>query len=286
MRVPAETMRTAVRQLASDTAVRLSAGSQGSQLSGLRSPVDTPPRAGRRQAPLVNGWAVRAFDLSVCLLMLPVVVLVGAITALLIYIDSPGSIFYRSTRVGRHGHTFQMLKFRKMRRTARGGPLTMSNDERFTPIGSFLAMTKLDELPQLWNVIKGDMRLVGPRPEVPGFVARYREEYEELLTVLPGVTGPAAVEYASESHLLSLQHDPLGFYEEAIMPRKIEIDLEYIRTRTLPGDARILIETMLVPISKMARHMTGDPRVRRIEAALILGACAVLMSIFAIASGS
>ena len=78
-----------------------------------------------------------------------------------------------------------MLKFRKMRRTAKGGPLTMRDDERFTPIGSFLAMTKFDELPQLWNVIKGDMRLVGPRPEVPEFVARYRAEYEELLSVLP-----------------------------------------------------------------------------------------------------
>lgn len=162
----------------------------------------------------------------------------------------------------------------------------MSNDERFTPIGSFLAMTKLDELPQVWNVIKGEMRLVGPRPEVPEFVARYHKEYEELLTVLPGVTGPAAVEYASESHILSLQNDPLSFYEEAIMPRKIEIDLQYIRTRTLRGDARILLETMLVPLTKVAGRMTGDPRVRRIEAALILGSCAALVLIFVVASGS
>jgi lipopolysaccharide/colanic/teichoic acid biosynthesis glycosyltransferase len=220
------------------------------------------------------------------MLVLPAVLLIGAVTALLIYIDSPGSIFYRSIRVGRHGHTFQMLKFRKMRRAACGGPLTMSDDERFTPIGRFLSMTKLDELPQIWNVIKGEMRLVGPRPEVPEFVARYSEEYEELLSVLPGVTGPAAVEYASESHLLSLQNDPLGFYEEAIMPRKIKIDLEYIRTRTLRGDARILAETVLVPLSKVARRMTDDPRMRRIEAALILGTCAVLMLTFAIANSS
>lgn len=236
-----------------------------------------------RVSPRFSGLAIRAFDLLVCLLVLPVVVLVGTITALLIYLDSPGSVFYRSTRVGRGGHTFEMLKFRKMRRAARGGPLTMSNDERFTPIGSFLAMTKLDELPQLWNVVKGEMRLVGPRPEVPEFVSRYRDEYEELLTVLPGITGPAAVEYASESHLLSLQHDPMVFYEEAIMPRKIEIDLEYIRTRTLLGDARILIETMLVPLSKVARQITG-PRVRRIEAGLLVGSCAVLGLMFVIAS--
>jgi lipopolysaccharide/colanic/teichoic acid biosynthesis glycosyltransferase len=177
-----------------------------------------------------------------------------------------------------------MLKFRKMRRAARGGPLTMSNDERFTPIGSFLSMTKLDELPQLWNVIKGDMRLLGPRPEVPEFVAWYSDEYQELLSVLPGITGPAAVEYASESHLLSLQRDPLSYYEESIMPRKLEIDLEYIRTRTLLGDLRILSETMLVPLSKMARQVTSGRQARRMEAALLLGSCAVLTLIFMIAS--
>jgi lipopolysaccharide/colanic/teichoic acid biosynthesis glycosyltransferase len=234
--------------------------------------------------PRADGPAVRAFDLLACLLVLPMVLLVGAITALLIFIDSPGSVFYRSTRVGRGGRTFEMLKFRKMRNSARGGPLTMSDDERFTPIGSFLSMTKLDELPQLWNVIKGEMRLVGPRPEVPEFVARYSEEYDELLTVLPGITGPAAVEYASESHLLSLQHDPMTFYEESIMPRKIEIDLEYIRTRTLLGDLRILGETMLVPLAKIGRQMTGDPRVRRMEGVLLVGSCALLLLIFAIAS--
>jgi lipopolysaccharide/colanic/teichoic acid biosynthesis glycosyltransferase len=254
--------------------------SAGPWAARLHSPLAAPARPSSR----LGGSAVRAFDLLACLLVLPVVVLVGAITALLIYIDSPGSVFYRSTRVGRGGRTFEMLKFRKMRNSARGGPLTMSDDERFTPIGSFLSMTKLDELPQLWNVIKGEMRLVGPRPEVPEFVARYHEEYEELLTVLPGITGPAAVEYASESHLLSLQGDPLAFYEESIMPRKIEIDLEYIYTRTLRGDLRILCETMLVPLSKMARQMTSDPRVRRMEAGLLLGACAVLMLTFAIAS--
>jgi lipopolysaccharide/colanic/teichoic acid biosynthesis glycosyltransferase len=231
-----------------------------------------------------DGLAVRAFDLAICLLVLPMVLLLGAVTALLIYLDSPGSVFYRSTRVGRGGHTFEMLKFRKMRRSAKGGPLTMSDDERFTPIGSFLAMTKLDELPQLWNVIRGDMRLVGPRPEVPEFVSRYRDEYTELLSVLPGITGPAAVEYASESHMLSLQQDPLSFYEESIMPRKIEIDLEYIRTRTLLGDLRILTATMLVPLSKVVGRMLGNPRVRRAEAGLLIGACLALMLTFAIAS--
>jgi lipopolysaccharide/colanic/teichoic acid biosynthesis glycosyltransferase len=227
---------------------------------------------------------LRAFDLAVCLLVLPAALMVGAITALLIYVDSPGSVFYPSVRVGREGRTFKMFKFRKMRRTARGGPLTMSDDERFTPIGRLLAMTKLDELPQLWNVIRGDMRLVGPRPEVPEFVSRYREEYDEVLTVLPGITGPAAVEYASESHLLSLQRDPRRFYEDAIMPHKIQLDLDYIRTRTLRGDVRILLATILVPVSKLAGQIGGDRRARRAEAGLLLGACVLLLVTFALAS--
>ncbi|HEY7830559.1 MAG TPA: sugar transferase [Solirubrobacteraceae bacterium] len=233
-----------------------------------------------------HALALRAFDLTICLLVLLPVLMVGAITALLIFIDSPGSVFYRSTRVGREGHPFKMLKFRKMRRSARGGPLTIGEDERFTPIGGFLAMTKLDELPQLWNVIKGDMHLVGPRPEVPEFVERFAEEYKELLSFLPGITGPAAVEYASESHLLSLQDDPVRFYEESIMPRKIEIDLNYIHTRTLWGDLKILAQTMVVPIAKVAKRTAGDPQVRRVEAGLLLSTCTVLVLIFAIASSA
>ncbi|HEY7962135.1 MAG TPA: sugar transferase [Solirubrobacteraceae bacterium] len=250
-----------------------------------RPPSSAAPSVARVRG-LGESLTVRVFDISVCLLALAPVLMVGAITALLIFIDSPGSVFYRSKRMGRHGRPFHMLKFRKMRRSARGGPLTIGEDERFTPIGGFLAMTKLDELPQLWNVIKGDMHLVGPRPEVPEFVARYREEYEELLSVMPGVTGPAAVEYASESHLLSLQQDPVRFYEESIMPRKIEIDLHYIRSRTLWGDLKILAQTTLVPLTKVASCMTGDPRVRRAEAGVLFGACSVLALIFVIASSA
>lgn len=238
----------------------------------------TPPSARAGDA------RVRAFDLAVCVLLLPAALVIGTITALLIFLDSPGSVFYPSVRVGRGGRTFKMFKFRKMRRSARGGPLTLSDDKRFTPIGRLLAATKLDELPQLWNVIKGDMRLVGPRPEVPEFVARYREEYDEVLRVLPGITGPAAVEYASESHLLSLQRDPRRFYEDAIMPHKIQLDLDYIRTRTLWGDLRILLQTIIVPMSRLAGQMGGNRRARRLEAGLLLGACALLLFTFALAS--
>jgi len=229
---------------------------------------------------------LRAFDLAVCLLVLPLALLLGALTALLTHSASPGSVFYRSTRVGRDGRNFEMLKFRKMRRTATGGPLTVHDDERFTPIGRFLSLTKLDELPQLWNVIRGEMRLVGPRPEVPEFVERYPREYRQILSVLPGITGPAAVEYASESHLLTLQHDPLNFYQEQIMPRKLEIDLDYIHSRTLAGDVGLLLRTALVPLSKVLQRSLHSPRARRFEAGLLLSACAVLAFAFALASSS
>ena len=232
-------------------------------------------------------------------MLLPAALLIGAITALLIYVDSPGSVFYRSTRVGRHGRSFEMLKFRSMvdgasaqvqdltdRNDNDGVLFKMRDDPRVTRVGRFLRRYSLDELPQLWNVIKGEMRLVGPRPEVPEFVARYREEYEELLTVLPGITGPAAVEYASEPHLLGLQNDPRRFYEESLMPRKIAIDRAYVRTRTFSGDLRILAQTLLVPLSKVARRIRSDRRALRLEAGLLLGACAGLLLTFVLASSA
>jgi lipopolysaccharide/colanic/teichoic acid biosynthesis glycosyltransferase len=233
-----------------------------------------------------DSGALRAFDLAVCLLVAPLAISVGAVIALLIYIDSPGSVFYRSTRIGRGGQPFEMLKFRKMRHAATGGPLTVGDDERFTPIGSFLSLTKLDELPQLWNVIRGEMHIVGPRPEVPEFVARYPQEYHEILSVLPGITGPAAVEYAHESHLLMFQQDPLRFYEEQIMPRKLEIDLRYIRSRTLASDVGLLARTAVVPLAKVLQRSLHSPRARRLEACLLLGGCAVLALAFALVSGS
>jgi lipopolysaccharide/colanic/teichoic acid biosynthesis glycosyltransferase len=246
-----------------------------------------------RLAPTADGLsrvgdslAIRIFDLCVCLLVLPIVLPLGAIIALIIFIDSPGSVLYRSTRIGRNGYPFQMLKFRKMRRSATGGPLTLGDDERFTPIGSFLSLTKLDELPQLWNVVRGQMHVVGPRPEVPEFVARYPHEYREILCVMPGITGPAAVEYASESHILTLQQDPMSFYAEQIMPRKLEIDLQYIRSRTLASDIGLLLHTAIVPLAKVLRSSLRNTHTRRIEACLLLGSCALLAFAFALASSS
>jgi lipopolysaccharide/colanic/teichoic acid biosynthesis glycosyltransferase len=136
-----------------------------------------------------------------------------------------------------------MLKFRKMQRDAGGPRLTSASDERFTRIGSVLARTKLDELPQVVNVIRGDMSLVGPRPEDPSFVALHPEEFAEILQVKPGITGLSQLAFADEGRLLAGQ-DRVARYVEGLLPQKIAIDRLYIAHRSIRMDARILLWTV------------------------------------------
>jgi lipopolysaccharide/colanic/teichoic acid biosynthesis glycosyltransferase len=196
------------------------------------------------------------FDLALVVVLLPAIVVVGAVIALAIYLDSPGPVMYRSWRVGRNGQPFAMLKFRKMRREASSHPVTLDDDERFTPIGRFLAATRLDELPQIINVLRGDMRLVGPRPELECFVAEYAEQYSEILTVTPGVTGSAQLQFVDERRLLG-GADPETTYRDHLLPAKIEIDLHYARTHTIAGDAVILARTLLLPLSLFRQRVSA-----------------------------
>jgi lipopolysaccharide/colanic/teichoic acid biosynthesis glycosyltransferase len=203
---------------------------------------------------------LRAFDLVVVILALPFIALVGAVMAVAIFLDSPGPVLYRCTRVGRGGRRFTMLKFRKMRRDVTGSALTIRKDARFTPIGAFLCNSRLDELPQVWNVLKGDMRLVGPRPETVAFVEHYPEAYRRILAVRPGLTGLAQLEFAGESHILGETEDPIGFYHEQLMPRKIELDLAYVDRRTAHGDVGILLRTAWLPIRTLASKIRSGVR--------------------------
>ena len=198
---------------------------------------------------------IRAFDLVVAVVMLPFALLVGLAIAVIIFVDSPGPIFFHSPRIGRGGRPFDMLKFRKMRRDATGAPLTKFRDERLTPIGEFLVATKLDELPQLWNVLRGQMSIVGPRPEVQEFVSLYPDEYRRILTVVPGITGPAQLEYIEERHLLADAHESAKLYAQEILPRKIAVDLEYIRTQSLRRDLAILAHTALMPARTLKERL-------------------------------
>jgi lipopolysaccharide/colanic/teichoic acid biosynthesis glycosyltransferase len=192
-----------------------------------------------------NEFAVRLFDVlaaSVLLLLLmPLIVLIS----IAIVIDSRGPILYGAHRVGRYGRAFRMLKFRKMKVGAKGPPLTVGSDERFTRFGRLLAKSKLDEVPQLWNVVKGDMSLVGPRPEDRSFVSLLPADYEEILTVPPGISGLSQLAFAKESQLLAAE-DIHGYYVERLLPQKISLDRLYARKRSLLLNLQILLWTTVV----------------------------------------
>jgi lipopolysaccharide/colanic/teichoic acid biosynthesis glycosyltransferase len=181
----------------------------------------------------------RALDLTVALgallLLTPLIVSI----ALAIKLDSRGPVFYRCRRVGRRGHQLRMLKFRKMRVTSAGPKLTAQDDDRFTRIGRFLARTKLDEIPQLFNVLTGSMSLVGPRPEDPSFVALRKKDYEQILQVRPGITGLTQLAYARESEIID-KEDPVGDYVRRLLPQKARLDRLYVARRSLAMDVRIL----------------------------------------------
>jgi lipopolysaccharide/colanic/teichoic acid biosynthesis glycosyltransferase len=198
-----------------------------------------------RDRSVAEPWA-RAFDVVILAILSPLIVIAGVAIAVAIYVDSPGHVIFRSVRVGRGGRRFEMFKFRKMHAGAGGHPLTQADDERFTPIGRFLAATRLDELPQVWNVIRGEMRLVGPRPEIDCFVDQFADEYAEILSVTPGITGVAQLRFLDEKALLH-GHDPATAYRDRVLPHKIEVDIDYVRTRSFAYDVAILGRTVLMP---------------------------------------
>jgi lipopolysaccharide/colanic/teichoic acid biosynthesis glycosyltransferase len=181
----------------------------------------------------------RTLDLVVAVPVLVLLAPVFIAIAATIKLESPGGILYRCRRVGRGGRDLPMLKFRKMHEGARGPALVQEKDERFTRIGAFLARTKLDELPQLWNVLKGDMSLVGPRPEDPNFVEQHREDYEAILAVRPGITGLSQLAFARESEILD-PGDRVGHYTSRILPQKMQMDRLYAEQRSFSMDLKIL----------------------------------------------
>jgi lipopolysaccharide/colanic/teichoic acid biosynthesis glycosyltransferase len=164
------------------------------------------------------------------------------IVALLIKLTSSGPALFRQRRVGKNGHTFEILKFRTMTAdAARGAAITIGADWRITRIGAFLRRSKIDELPQLINVIKGDMNLVGPRPELSEYVEKYStSDRNVVLSVAPGMTDFASVRFRRESDLLSTVEDPLDFYEHAILPRKLRYARFYVRRASLGTDCYII----------------------------------------------
>jgi lipopolysaccharide/colanic/teichoic acid biosynthesis glycosyltransferase len=191
--------------------------------------------------PLVHS----AIALIMLLLASPLIL----VLALLVRLTSPGPVFFRQQRVGKGGRLFWIIKFRTMRVNNGGPQVTRGADPRITPVGNWLRHWKLDELPQLWNVAKGDMALVGPRPEVPRYVAHYTPEQRETLSVPPGLTGLSQLRCRNEEELLRDAKDPEALYLSKVMPEKLAIDLEYVRHRGAWVDFCLLVRTL--------RHLLG-----------------------------
>ena len=229
---------------------------------------------------------LRVFDLGIILVASPLIALLGAVIALAIKIDSPGPVLYRARRIGARGRPFDMLKFRKMRQEAEGAALTGLDDERFTPIGRFLAVTRLDELPQVWNVLKGEMRLVGPRPEVEAFIRLHEDEYAEIHRVMPGITGLAQLRFAGEARLLAGVEDMTEHYGTELLPAKLELDRRYIESRGVLMDLSIIALTVLLPLRALWRYATavstGVSPARAIASALAAALLVTLLATFAI----
>lgn len=201
---------------------------------------------GRRRSARVGK---RTADLVVAVLLLVGLAPLFAAVALAIKLDSPGPVFYRCRRIGRHGAEFDMFKFRKMRQDAAGPALTMDGDDRFTRVGELLARLKLDELPQLLNVVRGQMSLVGPRPEDARYVRLHGASYERILSVLPGMTGLSQLAFARESRVLGSEA-PLEVYVDRVLPQKVKIDLLYAEQRTLSMDLGILVWTAVAVVAR------------------------------------
>ena len=196
--------------------------------------------------------AKRFFDLLFTLSGLLILSPVFLFIAIWIKLDSPGPVFFRQERVGRNGKIFRIFKFRSMclDAEAKGRQITVGEDPRITFSGRFLRKSKLDELPQLVNVLLGEMSLVGPRPEVPLYVALYPEAMRELvLSVPPGITDYASIEYKDENAILGLAEDPDKAYIEQVMPAKLKLNERYVTERSLWVDFKVVLTTLKAIIS-------------------------------------
>ncbi|MBO8431726.1 MAG: sugar transferase [Bacteroidetes bacterium] len=166
--------------------------------------------------------------------------------ALLIRIKMPGGpVIFKQTRIGRHGKPFTMYKFRSMTMHHSGSSVSVKGESRITPLGSVLRKYKLDELPELWNVLKGDMSLVGPRPDVPGYADKLQGDDREILRLRPGITGPASLKYRDEEELLARQTDPQRYNDEVIFPDKTRINRAYLAHWSFGLDLKIIFCTVL-----------------------------------------
>ena len=207
----------------------------------------------------------RALDIGLACTLLVLVAPLLLVVAIAVKLESRGPVLYRSRRTGRGGTDFAMMKFRKMYDGAVGPALTAADDARFTRVGHFLARTKLDEIPQLFNVLKGEMSLVGPRPEDPRFVDLAPDKYRTVLRVRPGIAGLSQLAFARESEILD-PSDRVGHYIRGIFPQKLAIDELYVASWSVHMDLAILAWTSFAVIARLdvaVNRATGALTLRR-----------------------
>lgn len=186
------------------------------------------------------------FDRSMSFIGLAVLWPVLAVTAMLIKVKMPGGpVIFKQKRVGRHGRLFTMYKFRSMTVGHGGSSVSVAGESRITPLGAKLRHYKLDELPELWNVLIGDMSFVGPRPDVPGYADQLQGNDREVLKLRPGITGPASLKYRDEENLLATQADPQRYNDEVIFPDKVRINRYYLHNYSFIKDIQMIFCTVL-----------------------------------------
>jgi lipopolysaccharide/colanic/teichoic acid biosynthesis glycosyltransferase len=232
-----------------------------------RAGIDDEPRSGEEKDPTMSRLADRTrrtIDVAVAGALLVAAAPLLAVLALVVRATSPGPALFVQERVGKDGRVFGLLKLRTMvaDAPARGGALTTPGDPRVTRVGAWLRRWKLDELPQLANVVRGDMSLVGPRPEVPRYVAGYTARERAVLRVRPGITDPASLAYADEAAVLARFEDCERAYVEAVLPAKLALSLDYLERRTLRSDLGVLIRT-LIRVARGGRAPTSTMNVPR-----------------------
>lgn len=187
----------------------------------------------------------RTFDLIISLIGLLFLWWLIVIAWIVATADTKSNGFFIQKRIGRHGHVFSVFKIKTMRPLSGvTTTVTQSNDPRITAIGRFLRKTKIDELPQLWNVLVGTMSFVGPRPDVPGFADKLVGDERSILSLRPGITGPATIKYRNEEEILAAQPDPEKYNREVIFPDKVRENIEYIRRWSFKGDLRLIFRTV------------------------------------------
>lgn len=187
----------------------------------------------------------RSFDLIASFFGLILVFPVLLIVSVLVALDSRGPIIFKQQRVGRYGKLFTMVKFRTMKvKQESSSTVSVKGDKRITRIGAFLRKTKIDELPELWNVLVGEMSLVGPRPDVEGYADQLQNENRKILELRPGITGPASLKFANEEALLASVDNPERYNREVIYPEKVKLNLEYYYQQNLMLDIKIIFATI------------------------------------------